>query len=127
MNLEELFAYLAEAAVAHQFDRFVQSPLINGRFPDAEAQTITGLMGGLIEQLNQETSGIAEQIGEFRLIKVDELDNSAIIEVAPKEPRSKRITPANTDAFARPKAAVRNTPRLIKGSNIVRLERSRVE
>ncbi|MCY1278096.1 hypothetical protein D9M68_20100 [compost metagenome] len=127
MTLEELFAYLAEAATAHQFDRFVQSPLVNGRFPDVEAQTITGLLGGLTEQLIRETSGISDTIGEFKLLKVDELDDSAILEIAPTTMGTKRNSSDSTHPLRRPKAPVRGTVGTVKGSNLVRIKRSGVE
>lgn len=127
MNLEELFAYLAEAATSQFRDQFVETPLINGRIPDAEAQTITALMGGLVDQLAQGTSGVHKQVGDFKLLKIDVADNSAVIETVAFKPRAARHVAVGTDIVRRPKAIDRGTIGTIAGSSIVRVKRRDLE
>lgn len=122
MNLEELFKFLAEAVQDQARDRFVQTPLVNGRLPDVEIQTITSILGELTEQLGRSARHIVLQDGDFRLLSVDELDDSAIIAIEPPAERSKRITPAGTDAFSRSSSVARNTARLAKSGRVLRIK-----
>lgn len=127
MTLEELFEFLATVVSAIRKDSFAPSLLVNGRLPDHEGVSINSLVSSMAEQLENGTVSYTGNEGSFKLLSVDQLDDSALIEVVSREPAGRGKTPINPVPISRNKRAARGVIRVTQGGRVISDKRSDLE
>lgn len=127
MTLEELFEFLATVVSAIREDNFAPYLLVNGRLPDHEGVSINSLVSSMAEQLETGALFYTGDKGTFKLLSVDRLDDSALIEVEPGESSRNGTTTAHPVPISRNKRAARGAIRVTQGGRVISDKRSDLE